>query len=418
MKPYALLTLFMVMLNTDLTAMGAQPAEVRPITVPRQPMLAQLHRLTEAMEVVGNPFNAETKQQLMALKSEADDARVVSEIQRLLDPLCIATVDLQPSGPPVVNRGAASTELLEQGWRTFLVKVINKPGATRRLLVESPNAQPLPHAPANEVQSRWMQLSTFEGQPMRPNLSGLELEYRILQIYSRDPGAKQAILEFAVSSQAGDDSELIREWRFTEDTDGWRAMNQTELEVRDGALQVTSTGEDPFMGADVEGRSGPMMLRFWAKTDHDGIGQFFWWTKDIPQATADRQTNFVLEPGKEHLYEVPFHVEGTLGTLEGHYELVRQDAVVAGRGFQADESHHAERPVDLTLARYDGDHGLIESRIAPAPHPGWGFHRNLADHLLLGEPLAVRPEESRDVVAVLEAGQRSGANGGELIEIG
>ena len=55
--------------------------------------------------------------------------------------------------------------------------------------------------------------------------------------------------------------------------------------------------------------------------------------------------------------------------------------------------------------------------MAPAPSPGWGFHRNLADHLLLGEPLAVRPEESRDVVAVLEAGHRSGANGGELIEI-
>ena len=106
-----------------------------------------------------------------------------------------------------------------------------------------------------------------------------------------------------------------------------------------------------------------------------------------------------------------------LGTLEGHYDPVRQDAVVAGRGYQAAVSHHAERPVDLTLARYDGDHGLIESQIAPAPHPGWGFHRNLADHLLLGEPLAVRPEQSRDVVAVLEAAHRSGADGGELVEL-
>ncbi|MFK7918144.1 MAG: Gfo/Idh/MocA family protein [Ilumatobacter sp.] len=112
-----------------------------------------------------------------------------------------------------------------------------------------------------------------------------------------------------------------------------------------------------------------------------------------------------------------FHVEGTAGTLEGHYDPVRQDAVVAGRGFQASVSHHAERPVDLQLARYDGDHGLIESTVKPAPHPGWGFHRNLADHLLLGEPLAVRPEQSRDVVSVLEAAHRSGANGGELIEL-
>ena len=32
-----------------------------------------------------------------------------------------------------------------------------------------------------------MQLSFVEGQPMRANLSGLGLEYRIIQIYSRDP---------------------------------------------------------------------------------------------------------------------------------------------------------------------------------------------------------------------------------------
>ena len=61
--------------------------------------------------------------------------------------------------------------------------------------------------------------------------------------------------------------------------------------------------------------------------------------------------------------------------------------------------------------------GVRQTTVAPAPSPGWGFHRNLADHLLLGEPLAVRPEESRDVVAVLEAGHRSGKNGGELVEI-
>ena len=112
-----------------------------------------------------------------------------------------------------------------------------------------------------------------------------------------------------------------------------------------------------------------------------------------------------------------FHVEGTLGTLEGHYDPIRADRVEPGRGHRADVSHHAERPVELRLARYDGDHGLVESTIQPAPHPGWGFHRNLADHLLLGEPLAVAPEQSRDVVAVLEAAHRSGANGGELVEL-
>lgn len=112
-----------------------------------------------------------------------------------------------------------------------------------------------------------------------------------------------------------------------------------------------------------------------------------------------------------------FHIQGTAGTLEGYYRPVRSETVVAGRGYVEHTSHHAEAPVDLRVVRYDGEHGTVESIVRPAPHPGWGFHRNLADHLLLGEELAVRPEESRDVVAVLEAAQRSGAEGGALIEL-
>jgi predicted dehydrogenase len=112
-----------------------------------------------------------------------------------------------------------------------------------------------------------------------------------------------------------------------------------------------------------------------------------------------------------------FHIQGTAGTLEGHYRPIRTETVVAGRGYVEHTSHHAEAPVDVRVVRYEGDHGTVESTVRPAPHPGWAFHRNLADHLLLGEELAVRPEESRDVVAVLEAAQRSGAEGGTLIEL-
>jgi predicted dehydrogenase len=113
-----------------------------------------------------------------------------------------------------------------------------------------------------------------------------------------------------------------------------------------------------------------------------------------------------------------FHIEGTRGTIEGHYRPLHADSVEPGRGHVEQISHHAEVPVDLDVATYDGVMGLTTSIVRPAPDPGWGFHRNLADHLLLGETLAVQPEQSRDVVAVLEAGHRSGANGGELIDLG
>ncbi len=113
-----------------------------------------------------------------------------------------------------------------------------------------------------------------------------------------------------------------------------------------------------------------------------------------------------------------FHIEGTAGTAQGHYRPLRTDSVEPARGHVESLAHHAEVPVDLDVAVYRGGFGIVESVMRPVPHPGWGFHRNLADHLLLGEPLAVRPEESRDVVRVLEAGQRSGAAGGALIELG
>ncbi len=114
-----------------------------------------------------------------------------------------------------------------------------------------------------------------------------------------------------------------------------------------------------------------------------------------------------------------FYVQGTRGTIEGHYRPIRTEAIERGRGYVDRESHHAEAPVTLRLVRYEGPGRLVETTIPPAPPPaGWPFHRDLADHLLLGEPLAVPPAESRDVVAVLEAASRSAAAGGALVEVG
>ena len=40
------------------------------------------------------------------------------------------------------------------------------------------------------------------GQPLVRDLSGLELEYRILQVYCRDPGRKEAVLGFSLWSDS------------------------------------------------------------------------------------------------------------------------------------------------------------------------------------------------------------------------
>ena len=106
-----------------------------------------------------------------------------------------------------------------------------------------------------------------------------------------------------------------------------------------------------------------------------------------------------------------FYLQGTAGTLVGHYRPVTFERLEPGRGYVAEIAHHAEAPAELVLARYESGYGVNETRLALPSAPGFAFHRNLADHLQLDEPLAVSPESVREVIAVLEAAQRSSDTG-------
>jgi predicted dehydrogenase len=112
-----------------------------------------------------------------------------------------------------------------------------------------------------------------------------------------------------------------------------------------------------------------------------------------------------------------FYVQGTAGTLAGHYRSITLEGVEPGRGYVARPVHHAEAPVELLLARYESGYGISETRLPPAPEQPFAFHRNLADHLHMGEPLAVTPDSVRKVIAVLEAARRSSDQGGAPVGV-
>src|SRR6476661_36420 len=102
------------------------------------------------------------------------------------------------------ERGPAAAELVEAGWRTFLVKVTNEAGVTAALNVSSPQGQPLPGSAEQDVRDRWLDLSQMMNQPMQKNLSGLGAEYRVLSLYSRDAGKREAKLRFDVGQGTQD----------------------------------------------------------------------------------------------------------------------------------------------------------------------------------------------------------------------
>ena len=112
-----------------------------------------------------------------------------------------------------------------------------------------------------------------------------------------------------------------------------------------------------------------------------------------------------------------FYVQGTAGTLVGSYRTITLEHIEPGRGYVATQAHHAEAPAELLLARYESGYGISETRLPPAVEQPFAFHRNLADHLHLGEPLAVSPASVRRVISVLEAAQRSSTRGGAPVVI-
>ena len=130
--------------------------------------------------------------------------RAVEEIQRILDPHCLLAIRINPESRISVERAAAPARLVEQGWRAYLVKVRNEAGVTGVLSHgESRRRDPcyrrgtgLAMAPQSvrpaDVTDRWLDLDTYGQKPMEPQLSGLELEYRIVLLYSRDRGRREA----------------------------------------------------------------------------------------------------------------------------------------------------------------------------------------------------------------------------------
>ncbi len=170
-----------------------------------QPVLSQTRRLIEAMEHLGEPFAAAEIGRLKAAEDSGDGAAILAAIDRVLATRCLAEVRINPESRISITRGAAHARLVEQGWRAFLVKVTNEAGVTPRLAMESPQARPV-YRPATgnsiapvsvravDVMDRWLALEMFDDKPMEPQLSGLELEYRIVSLYSRDRGKREALL--------------------------------------------------------------------------------------------------------------------------------------------------------------------------------------------------------------------------------
>jgi predicted dehydrogenase len=109
-----------------------------------------------------------------------------------------------------------------------------------------------------------------------------------------------------------------------------------------------------------------------------------------------------------------WYVLGTRGAIVGQWQDVTEYEIDPVHYFHRHDIPATEMPPDLTIIRSDGLGNRTLVRPALAERLPFGFHANLADHLLTGEPLAAPLEDSMKVVTVLEAAARSMDNGGRV----
>ena len=182
-----------------------------------QPVLSQALRLKEALSFLGSSLSAADEKRLTQLQHQRMSPEIIKKIQDILDPYCLATVNINPESRVKVDRGAAKAVLVENGWVSFLVKVNNEAGTTAALEVESPQAAFPMYVSSSrprvdekrklsqgQVENRFLEMQIYRNRPLLPRLSGIRLEYAVLQVYSKVAGQKEAELGFNIGQGSQD----------------------------------------------------------------------------------------------------------------------------------------------------------------------------------------------------------------------
>jgi hypothetical protein len=215
----ALLASFAVAsLGSTLSAVAQEAS-----SIPLQPFALNARQIESELNYLGSPLSAEDHRRINEALAGPDDAAAVRAIEETLDKHVLVDVEINPESRVKIETGEAKPELIEAGTRVFLVKVINQAGVTAPLVVESPNSgnvyirsngspEPAQALTVAEARERWADISIYDKKPLigskdsghHPRLSGMPLEYRILQIYSHDSGQRSAKVSFNVGQGTQD----------------------------------------------------------------------------------------------------------------------------------------------------------------------------------------------------------------------
>ena len=356
------------------TRRAQQPGPLPIVTqnVATQPLLAQAARLAEALQAAGSPLSARARAGLERAGREAGEGAALIAVQAALDPECLLMVHINPESRVKVVQGPARADLVEGGWRTFLVKVQNEAGVTAPLRLSSPNALPefdrengagkvwTPDEARARRRDRWMSLTQNTAPPLAKSLSGLALEYCVVRIFSRDAGKREAKLVCSVgqgTQDLGFRSEVSTLFTCTPAT-------EVTLRVRDEKGQPAVAG---FVVRDSHGRSYPSQ-------DHRLAPDFFF----QPQVYRADGEKLRLPAGR---YTVQYGRGPEYRSVQTTIDVTHRPMALTCR---------LERWIDPSkLGWWSGDHHIHAAGCAHYTNPTQGVHASDMMRHCLGEDLKV-----------------------------
>jgi len=109
-----------------------------------------------------------------------------------------------------------------------------------------------------------------------------------------------------------------------------------------------------------------------------------------------------------------WYLLGTKGAIIGHWKDVTTYHIDPVLYFHQHHIPATEMNPDLTLFQRHASGQIIEQKMAIPERKDYAFYKNLADHLLTGEPLVSSLTNSVKVVSILETAALSASKGGTL----
>ena len=109
-----------------------------------------------------------------------------------------------------------------------------------------------------------------------------------------------------------------------------------------------------------------------------------------------------------------WYLLGTEGAVIGSWNDITTYQIDPVLYFHEHPIPATEMPPQLTLYRRETSGQMVARSLAVPKRQDFGFHCNIADHLLTGEPLVAPLSDSIRVVAILETAAKSADNGGTV----